>query len=445
MTDPDRTAADVAAGPDLANLSLGSSVAGVADEAGDPAPDRAAGSRGGPGRDFRFLLSAALASTLGDGALLAALPLLARTLTDDPKLVAGVTTASTLPWLLLSLVGGALADRMDRRQLMIIAQSVQAALVGTVAVLASLDMVDIWVLYLLAFGLSSAEILFTNSSQALVPTIVGTRHLERANGRLVAAQSVSKEFVGPPLGAALFAFVVPLPFWLNTATFLVSVLLISRIRSVRRAPRPSGGPTLLRDVGIGLRWLRRHRLPLTLTVVAGAGNFCEAMALSTLVLFAHDVLHIGDRGYGLLLAAMAAGGILGSLVAGRAVARIGGLRVAIVVQVIGPVVWLCIGLFGRDPVTVVLLFTVFSVALAMWNVVSYSTRQRVVPGELLGRVSGAGRMASYGGLPLGALVGGFLANSYGLVAPWLVGAALNAVVVAFAVPSLIRHWESGPA
>jgi predicted MFS family arabinose efflux permease len=84
---------------------------------------------------------------------------------------------------------------------------------------------------------------------------------------------------------------------------------------------------------------------------------------------------------------------------------------------------------------------VFSVALAMWNVVSYSTRQRVVPGELLGRVSGAGRMASYGGLPLGALAGGFLAQQYGLIAPWIVGALLNMVVVAFAVPTLIRHWE----
>jgi MFS family permease len=394
------------------------------------------------GRDFRFLLAASLGSTLGDGALLAAMPLLARTLTDDPKLVAWVTTAATLPWLLLSLVGGALADRLDRRRLMLAAQGAQALLVGIVALLASLDVINIWMLYVLAFGLASAEILFTNSTQALVPTIVGTGNLERANGRLVAAVSVSKEFAGPPLGAALFALALPLPFWLNTATFLLSVVLISRIRAARRVPRAAGGPTLLRDVVIGLRWLGRHRLPLTLTAVAGAGNFCEAMALSTLVLFAHDLLHVGDRGYGLLLAAMAAGGILGSLVAGRVVERVGGLRVAIVVQIVGPLVWLAIGLFGRDPVTVVLLFTVFSVALAMWNVVSYSTRQRVVPDELLGRVSGAGRMASYGGLPLGALVGGFLAHSYGLVAPWIVGGVLNAVVVAVAVPTLIRYWES---
>jgi MFS family permease len=431
MTNPEVAAADTVAGPDLTTPSLGSP---------GPAVDTRPGG-GGLGGDFRFLLSAALGSTLGDGALLAALPLLARTLTDDPRLVAWVTTANTLPWLLFSLIGGALADRVDRRRLMMLAQSVQATLVGIVALLASLHVIEIWVLYLLAFGLSSAEILFTNSSQALVPTIVGNDRLEKANGRLVAAQSVSKEFAGPPLGAALFAFAVPLPFWLNTATFLLSVLLISRIRARRRQPVDTARPTLLKDVVIGLRWLGRHRLPLALTVIAGAGNFCETMALSTLVLFAHDILHVGDRGYGLLLATMAAGGILGSLVSSRAVARIGGLRVAIIVQIVGPVVWLCIGLFGRNPVTVVLLFTIFSIALAMWNVVSYSTRQRVVPSELLGRVSGAGRMASYGGLPLGALAGGFLAHSYGLVAPWLVGAALNAVVVVIAVPLLIRYWE----
>jgi predicted MFS family arabinose efflux permease len=199
---------------------------------------------------------------------------------------------------------------------------------------------------------------------------------------------------------------------------------------------------LLRDVVDGLKWLGRHRLPLTLTLIAGAGNFCEAMALSTLVLFAHDVLHVGDRGYGVLLAAMAIGGILGSLVSSWVVKRFGGLRVAIVVQIVGPPVWFAIGLFGRTAVVVVALFTVFSIALAMWNVVSYSTRQRVVPSELLGRVSGAGRMAAYGGLPLGAVVGGLIAHNYGLVAPWLVGAALNTVVVAVAVPVLIRHWDS---
>ncbi|MGW4211241.1 MFS transporter [Lentzea sp. NPDC004789] len=397
--------------------------------------------RAGVGRDFSFQISASLFSTLGDGALLAALPLLAKSLTSDARLIAWVSAAATLPWLVLSVLGGAIADRFDRRRLMMGAQVAQALLVGVVAVLATLHLTEIWMLYLLAFGLCCAEILFTNSSQALVPSIVPRDKLETANGRLVATVSVSKEFAGPPLGAALFTFAMPLPFWLNVVTFSLSVLLLSRIRARPAAPVRAERSSLLGDVVDGLRWLGKHRLPLTLTVVAGAGNFCETMALSTLVLFAHDVLHVGDRGYGVLLAAMAIGGIIGSLVAGRVVDRFGGLRVAVAVQIVGPLVWLSIGLFGRDAITVVVLFSVFSVALAMWNVVSYSTRQRVVPGELLGRVSGAGRMASYGGLPLGALAGGFLAQQYGLIAPWIVGALLNMVVVAFAVPTLIRHWE----
>jgi MFS family permease len=397
--------------------------------------------RAGVGRDFSFQISASLFSTLGDGALLAALPLLAKSLTSDARLIAWVSAAATLPWLVLSVLGGAIADRFDRRRLMMGAQVAQALLVGVVAVLATLHLTEIWMLYLLAFGLCCAEILFTNSSQALVPSIVPRDRLETANGRLVATVSVSKEFAGPPLGAALFTFAMPLPFWLNVITFSLSVLLLSRIRARPVAPVRAERSSLFGDVVDGLRWLGRHRLPLTLTVVAGAGNFCETMALSTLVLFAHDVLHVGDRGYGVLLAAMAIGGIVGSLVAGRVVDRFGGLRVAVAVQIVGPLVWLSIGLFGRDAITVVVLFSVFSVALAMWNVVSYSTRQRVVPGELLGRVSGAGRMASYGGLPLGALAGGFLAQQYGLIAPWIVGALLNMVVVAFAVPTLIRHWE----
>jgi MFS family permease len=379
--------------------------------------------------------------------LLAALPLLARSLSTDPRLVSWVATAANLPWLLLSLIGGAIADRFDRRRLMIGAQAVQAVLVGAVAALAMFHLTQFWMLYLLAFGLGSAEIIFFNSSQAVVPAIVPLRRLETANSRLVATVSVSKEFAGPPLGAALFAFVVPLPFWFDAVTFVVSLVLISRIRLARgpaagpaRSGRAPGLSTLVRDVIDGLKWLGEHRLPLTLTVVAGAGNFCETMALSTLVLFSHSVLKLDDRGYGVLLAAMAIGGILGSIVSDRVVDRFGGLRVAIAVQVVGPIIWLTIGLVGRDPITVVLLFTVFSIALAMWNVVSSSVRQRVVPSELLGRVSGAGRMASYGGLPLGALAGGLIAHSFGLAAPWVIGALLNMAVVAVAIPTLIRHW-----
>ena len=182
------------------------------------APETQGAQRSGLGHDFQYLQRASLMSTLGDGVLIAALPLLAKSLSSDPTLISWVATSATLPWLLLSLVGGAIADRFDRRRLMIWAQAIQAVLVGVVAALATLHLTQIWMLYLLAFGLSTAEIIFTNSSQALVPAIVGKEGLEVANGRLIATLSVSKEFVGPPLGAALFVFALPLPFWLDAVT-----------------------------------------------------------------------------------------------------------------------------------------------------------------------------------------------------------------------------------
>ncbi|MEU3753432.1 MFS transporter [Streptomyces olivoreticuli] len=394
----------------------------------------------GIGRDFGYLWSASLIAPLGDGALVAALPLTAKSLTDDPRLISGVAFASTLPWLLLSVIGGALVDRMDRRRLMLGAQIAQAALVAVIAVLVSGELTQIWLLFLLPFGVASAEVLFTTASQTVIAAVVPERHLERANGRLVASETVAREFAGPPLGAALFAFAAPLPFWLNSITFALSVLLIQRIRTPAREPRPAGGEKLSAEIAAGLRWLLRHRLLRTLSLVAGAAMFCEAMALSTLVLFAHDELHVGDRGYGVLLAAMAVGGVVGGMVGGRVVTRFGPRLTAIGAQTACSLMWLAIGLVGRSPVTVVALFTVFSVSVSLWVVVVQSVRQRLVPAELLGRVSGAARMLTWGAMPLGSLVGGFVANSFGLVSPWLVGGTLSLLVTLIALPALIR-WD----
>jgi MFS family permease len=348
-------------------------------------------------RAFHYLWSASLIATLGDGALLAAIPLLAKSLTTDPQLVAGAATAATAPWLLLSLVGGAVVDRYDRRRLMTLAQVCQVLLVGAVATVAAFGLTRLWMLYVLAFGLGAADVLFTSASQAFVPSLVGRDRLEKANGRIITAQQVSQQFAGPPLGAALFAFAVPLPFWLNTVTFTVSVLLIMRIRPVGRPPRTGAPRSIGSEIGEGLRWLARNRLPRVLTLGAGAANF-------------------------------------------RVIALLGARQVAIGAQVICPLTWIAIGTIGRDPVTVVALFAVFSICISLWSVVALSARQRLIPDELLGRVTSASRMLSYGAIPLGSLAGGYIATRFGLIAPWLVGGVLSLCVTLLALPAMLR-WE----
>ncbi|MBG0813228.1 MFS transporter [Planomonospora sp. ID82291] len=399
-----------------------------------PAPAR------GLGRDWRHLWGAGALSTLGDGALLAAMPLLAAATTDDPVLVSGVTAAATLPWLLLSLPMGAWVDRFDRRRLMMAAQGAHVFLIAVLALLVTFGAARIWMLFVLAFGVGAAGLLVTGAGEALIVSVVPKAALETANGRRVATESVLGEFGGPPLGSALFALAMPLPFWLDAAMFLLALALITRIRAGGAVERSRPRGRMLAEIGEGLRWLARNRLPRTLTLIAGAGNFCETMAMSTLVLFARDVLGVGAGGYGLLVAAMAVGGVAGSLVAGRVVLRFGGRPIALGVQLVIPLSWLGIALVGRSAVTVVALFTVFSLSVALWNVMASSLRQRLIPAELLGRVGGAGRMISFGAIPLGAVCGGLVADAFGLVAPWIVCAALRLLVSLLAWPSL-RRWE----
>jgi MFS family permease len=388
---------------------------------------------------FHNLWAANLISTLGDGMLLAVIPLMAKSLTADPQLIAGVATAGSAPWL-LALLGGVVVDRYDRRLLMTWAQIIQALVVAVMAVVITLGLGQLWMLYLLAFAIGAAEVLFTAASQAFVPTLVGREHLEAANGRLIATQQVSKQFLGPPLGAALFAFAMPFPFWVNVATFSLSVLLISRIRRVGRPVRGGAPRSIPSEIGEGLRWLVRNRLPRVLTLSAGAGNFCEYMALSVLVLFASDVLGMSDSGFGLLLGAMAVGGVIGGLLSARIVAWFGGRLVAIGAMTVCPLAWLAIGLWARNPVTLVALFTVFSIAISLWSVVALSVRQRLIPDELLGRVTSASRMLTFGAMPLGALAGGFVARQFGLIAPWIVGGLLSVAVTVLALPALVR-WD----
>jgi MFS family permease len=399
--------------------------------------------RTGLGRDFQYLWSASLISPLGDGALLAAVPLMAKSLTTDPRLISGVAFATTLPWLLLSLVGGAVVDRFDRRRLMIAAQITQAVLVGVLALLVTAHLTRIWMLYVLPFGVATGEVMFTSASQTVVGTMVSADNLERANGRLVVNQTVARQFAGPPLGSVLFVYALPLPFWLNTLTFSLSVAMIVRIRASATASdtkKVATGASLFANVAEGLRWLMRNRLMRTLALVAGISMFGESMAQATLVLFSSNVLHLGNLGYGVLLAAMAIGGVIGGMVSGRAVNRFGSRPVAIAAQTACSVMWLGIGLIGRNPFTVVALFILYSVGESMWVVVVQSTRQRLVPNELLGRVTGAGRMITWGSIPLGSLVGGFVATYFGLITPWIVGGGLSLLVTVVALPAMIR-WD----
>ena len=402
-----------------------------------PAPSREARQPARLGRPYWRLWWANAISSTGDGAFVAALPLLAVTITRDPRLVSVVTAATYLPWLLLSLPAGALVDRYERSTLMWRAQAVQAAVVMIIAILVVAHHASIEMLAAGGLLLGSAEVVFSNAAQSVLPALVPPDLLPKANGSQQVSLTVGESFLGPPAGSLLFAAAAVLPFGLDAASFAGSAALLARLPRTRPAPdtAPAQRPTIRAQIAEGLRWLARHRLLRVVAVLLGIYNFANQMGQAVLVLLATQTLHVSTRGYGLLLAASAVGSVIGGLVNPVLSRRLGVLPALVLPALAGAAAFIGIGL-APDPAVVAVLLAVQGFSVALWNVVTVSLRQRVVPGHLLGRVNSVYRMLGWGLMPLGALAGGFTAHAAGLRAPYVVAGLLCCLSVLAALPLL---------
>lgn len=374
-------------------------------------------------------------SNLGDGIFLVALPLLTAELTRDPTAVAGVAVAQGLPWLAFSLVAGALVDRLDRRRVMWITDVARAALVAALAVAVVLDAHSVPLLYVVAFGLGLAETLFDNASQAILPALVPGSRLEAANGRLFTAQTLTNDFVGKPVGGLLFAAGASLPFWADAATFVVAALLIALVPGRYRSMRTGPPRSLRSDIAEGVGWLFRHPVLRTLAALLGVVNLAATASTATFVLFAQELLGVDGAGFGVLLATFAVGALLGGLVAERVTRRLGTSATILGAGVGFGVISLAIAPLS-SAVAVGVLTAVMGLLVVLWNVVTVSLRQAIIPDELLGRVNSVYRFLGWGAIPIGGLVGGVVAGVWGLRAPWWFAGALTLVAVAVAAPQL---------
>jgi MFS family permease len=372
---------------------------------------------------------------VGDGAFAAAVPLLAVSITRDARLVSVVSAATYLPWLLLSLPGGALVDRHDRVGLMWRSQAIQAVIVSAVAVLTALGHIGIPVLAVTAFGLGACEVVFANAAQAILPDLVPKPLLHKANGNQQTITVLGQQFVGPPVGSLLFAVAVALPFGLDAGSFALSAALLATLP--RHGRRHAEHPPMRTAIAAGLGWLARHRLLRTLAILLGVNTFCFQLGAATLVLLATQTLHLSARGYGLLLAGAAVGSLLGGLLNARIVQRIGALPALLTALGANAVIFVGIGL-SPDAVVLAALLAGNGFVTTLWNIVTVSLRQQIVPAELLGRVNSVYRMLGWGLMPLGALTGGLVAHVFGLRAPYPIAGVLRGIAMLVALPVLIR-------
>jgi membrane associated rhomboid family serine protease len=412
------------------------------------------------GRGFWALFAAFFVANLGSGITSVAFPWLTTSLTRDPLLVAGIPVAAELPWLLFSLPVGALLDRYELRRIVMLTHLARAVLVGLVAVAIATGTVTVVMLYLFAFAVGTLTVANENATQTLLPRVVPSSALERANGHLVLADTTGGVFIGPLLGGALLAVSLSLPFALDAGLYLVAAVLILFVAVRPRKALPGNalpgnattgdGPraSLRAEIAEGVRYFWRTRALRDLGLFLGFLNLASAIVMATQVLYAQEILDVGPTAYGLLFAAGAVGAGVGASLAARAEERLGARRVLLVTLTGSALLTAVIGLTS-NPFVVGLAIGFSALLAVMWNVVTVSYRQRIVPEELLGRVNSIYRLLSWGPLPLGSLAGGAIVivgaatvdREFGLRLPLAVAAVMTLVLLLVALPLRTGVWS----
>jgi MFS family permease len=386
------------------------------------------------GPNFHKALVASGFANLADGVFQVALPLLAVQLTRSPLLIAGVNLAARLPWL-LALVAGALADRLDRRQTMVRVNLVRTVLLGGLALAVATDLASLAMLYAVALLLGCAETLFDTSAQSLLPALVPREALTTANSRLFAVELVANTFVGPPLGGLLAAAGLAVAMGVPALAYLAGAGCLALVAgSFRATGAGERGSTRLRDeIAEGARFVWRHPVLRPLAVMLGLQNMAFAAVFSVFVLFAVEPgpMGLSEAGYGILLATLGVGSLLGTWLAAPAERLLGRVRI-LVVSVLLNVASMVVYVVTTSAVLVGTLLAVSGVGIVLWNVITVSLRQRITPDRLLGRMNAAYRLVGWGTMPIGSLIGGVLAEWLGLRPTFLVAAAITlATLVGF--------------
>ncbi len=379
-----------------------------------------------------------------------------------------------LPWLVFTLPAGVITDRFDRKKIIVAMDLTRGllALVLTAAIFVERnDLPDLnsiatsqqvetnYFLYLvfivtsLLFGF--AEVLRDNASQTFLPSVVEKEKLESANGKLWSAEHVMNSFVGPPLGSLLLGFMVFLPFLFDSATFFISAALISLIVTTIKPTDSATGITEVTakkelergsfraEIKEGFGWLWSHELLRPMAIILGAMNLVGALTGATFILFAQEILGTSALEFAILGTAGAVGGTLGGVLGPKISKKIGSGPSLYLTLLAMPLLTLVIGLTSSWYL-VWLMIAITTVAAVLWNVITVSLRQSIIPSQLLGRVNSVYRFFAWGSIPIGTLLGGAVVDltqrwadrELALRAPYLLSLFLGLLIFLFAAPKL---------
>jgi predicted MFS family arabinose efflux permease len=382
------------------------------------------------GRDFRFLWGSSTISNIGDGLLISAGPLLVTTITREPFAVALATLMQFLPWVILGIPGGALIDRVDRRRLSVLVNLARAIVLGVLAATILTGTASLPVVLASYFVLGTAEMLADNTGSALLASAVPKEHLGVANSRLTGTRILANDLAGPPLGAFLFAVGMAVPFGVDAICALAAAVLIARIAATP-GPATAVRRHVRHEIADGIRWLWHHPPVRALALTIFLFNVTFWAPYSLYVLYATERLGVDELGYGVLITAGAIGGLVGSL-AYPALERRFALATLMRVGLLLETVTHLILAVSTSVVVVGLTMTLFGIHAVVWGTTSTTVRQRAVPTAFMGRVTSVYMLLNVGGGALGSVLGGVIAQRYGIVAPlWFafVGSAVLLIAI----------------
>lgn len=408
------------------------------------------------------LWGATTISNLGDGIVAIAYPWLASAVTRSPLLIALSAVVSRLPWLVFTLHAGVITDRFNRKRIIVAMDTLRGLLTIAIGIFVYLERESLpslneltsltnletnYTLYsvilITAFLFGLAEVLRDNCAQTLMPAVVEDKDLEKANGRMWSAESLTNSFIGPPLGSFIIAIAIFLPFFVDAVTFFLAAALIAGMKPTVKSfePETKSGPINFRaEIKEGFSWLWSHTLLRPMAIILGLLNAIASLSAAVYILFAQEILNTTVLIFAVLGTAAAVGGILGGLLGPKISEKIGSGRSLAIALFVMPLGALLIGFASQWYVVWALIFFQ-TFAGVLWNIVTVSLRQSLIPTNLLGRVNSVYRFFAWGTIPIGTLLGGgvvfalegLIGREMAFRSVYFIGAALGFILFVYAI------------
>ena len=392
------------------------------------------------GRSFNGLWFATCSANLADGMALFALPLLALATGASPGGVAAVTMVLTAAWPLFGLQAGWIVDRAARRTLMTSVNLARTVVLAAVTIALATGNLSLPLVLATAGVLGISETLVDTALTSTVPLVVEPSDRTRANARIEATINVANQLAGPPLAGALAGVTLALATGASAALYAVAIAGIATL-AVRRDARPSRTKLnrLAADLTAGLRFAWRQPTIRALTLFTAAMNLVWGAALALLVVYvvAPGPLGLTPAQYGVILTAMAAGGLAASIVVDPLRHRIGPSRL-LIADCIGTVLLVAPIALGLNVWAVVTGVVVAGAGASVWRILVATIRQNLTPADLLGRVYSASRVVSWGALPVGAGSAGLVAEVWDVRTAFAAATVLAVVMLAAFLPFALR-------